>query len=322
MFLPNTGGSGVVARVLATEFSRLGHDVTVITDTLGENRADWRFKVLRRPSLLQSVKTMKDGDVILMNGPMLRYTPIARLFCKSVIMVHHMYPAIGWRGVLDRLLPLSQVHVAPSKAMIGAFPQKWEWHWISNPYDDQTFYRSDQIERRDVVFVGRLVEDKGADECIRGFALAKLPSETRLHIFGDGYSRTSHEALARALGIQERVIFHGDCPPQQVANALREKRVQVVSSRWEEPFGIVALEGLASGCQVIVSAKGGLPEAIGHFGKTYSSGDVDTLAHLITDAYTAEPAWSPELEHHLHSHSGPKVAVRYLQLIQITMGLA
>ena len=40
-----------------------------------------------------------------------------------------------------------------------------------------------------------------------------------------------------------------------------KSNICVVCSRWEEPFGRTALEASSSGCAVIISKKGGLPEA-------------------------------------------------------------
>jgi glycosyltransferase involved in cell wall biosynthesis len=56
----------------------------------------------------------------------------------------------------------------------------------------------------------------------------------------------------------------------------------VVPSRWQEPFGIVALEGIASGCVVVGSAEGGLAEAIGPCGLTFPNGNAPALAHALS----------------------------------------
>ena len=51
-----------------------------------------------------------------------------------------------------------------------------------------------------------------------------------------------------------------------------------VPSRWREPFGIVALEGIACGCVVVASEGGGLAEAVGPCGLTFANGDTAALA--------------------------------------------
>ena len=44
-------------------------------------------------------------------------------------------------------------------------------------------------------------------------------------------------------------------------NGLIKSDISVVCSRWDEPFGRTALEASSSGCAVIITNKGGLPEA-------------------------------------------------------------
>ena len=78
---------------------------------------------------------------------------------------------------------------------------------------------------------------------------------------------------------------------------MNRHRVMVVPSIWEEPFGIVALEGLACGCEVVIARSGGLPEATGPFGVTFKRGDPVDLANVINFVLT-------------HKIQADKVAVR------------
>jgi glycogen(starch) synthase len=55
----------------------------------------------------------------------------------------------------------------------------------------------------------------------------------------------------------------------------------VVPSVMEEPFGIVALEGLACGCRMVISKAGGLPEAVGRFARIFRNGDVAELSAAL-----------------------------------------
>jgi len=64
---------------------------------------------------------------------------------------------------------------------------------------------------------------------------------------------------------------------------LNEARILVVPSLWNEPFGIVALEGIACGLAVVGSAGGGLPEAIGPCGLTFPNGDAAALAARLAE---------------------------------------
>jgi glycosyltransferase involved in cell wall biosynthesis len=83
--------------------------------------------------------------------------------------------------------------------------------------------------------------------------------EVRLEIAGDGPERERLEALARRLGVAERVCFHG------AVRDMREFYSKVdcmVHAPLTEAFGLVAVEAAAHGCPVIAAAIDGLPEAV------------------------------------------------------------
>lgn len=65
--------------------------------------------------------------------------------------------------------------------------------------------------------------------------------------------------------LQHHVEFVGSLARSDVAQLMATTRCLVVPSLWQEPFGIVALEALASGCTVIASRIGGLTEAGGPY---------------------------------------------------------
>ena len=104
-----------------------------------------------------------------------------------------------------------------------------------------------------------------------------------------------------------------------LANVLSAHRVMVVPSMWNEPFGIVALEGMACGCVVIGSEGGGLKDAIGPGGLTFPNGDATALAICIEKALFDSPtvqrcrAAAPA---HLARHQPRAVARRYLEVME------
>ncbi|HZF27899.1 MAG TPA: glycosyltransferase [Gammaproteobacteria bacterium] len=102
---------------------------------------------------------------------------------------------------------------------------------------------------------------------VKGVALAlhALPLlvarglDARLEIAGEGPERERLEALARRLGVADRVRFRG------AVRDMREfySRVDcLVHPPLTEAFGLVALEAAAHGCPVIAAAIDGLPEAV------------------------------------------------------------
>ena len=186
---------------------------------------------------------------------------------------------------------------------------------VGNPYDDEVFKGSPtELKKRELIFVGRLVSDKGASLLLD--ALKLMTTKPRLTIMGDGPERAALEKQTADSGLQAQIEFAGSRHGKQLADALREHEILVVPSLWQEPFGIVALEGIASGCVVIGSAGGGLVEAIGSCGVTFPNGDAPALADAITRLLD-DPAERDRLRRNAPGHLArftPKaVAAVYLE---------
>ena len=115
-----------------------------------------------------------------------------------------------------------------------------------------------------VLCVGRLVSQKGIEHFIRAIPqIARHFPEAKYIIVGEGWSRDSLEAEARATGHANKIRFTGFASDQEVINLMTSADVLVVPSIYE-PFGIVALEGMATGVPVVASQVDGLAEIIEH----------------------------------------------------------
>jgi glycosyltransferase involved in cell wall biosynthesis len=102
----------------------------------------------------------------------------------------------------------------------------------------------------------------------------------------DDYQREL-TALANAL-IECGVDVHrpGHIGRADLPEWLRRSSVHVVPSRWDEPFGLVTLEGMAAGNAVVATRTGGTPEVVGDAGQLFERDDVDGLAALLEGLVT------------------------------------
>lgn len=115
-----------------------------------------------------------------------------------------------------------------------------------------------------VLCVGRLVPQKGVEHLIRAVPnINRRYPEAKFIIVGDGWLRDHLEGLAQSTGYRWKIMFTGFIPDQEVVALMSSADVLVVPSVYE-PFGIVALEGMAAGVPVVVSQVGGLAEVIDH----------------------------------------------------------
>jgi glycosyltransferase involved in cell wall biosynthesis len=123
--------------------------------------------------------------------------------------------------------------------------------------------RGEFAERPTIAFAGRLLWEKGADTLVDAFAkvAARVPGAMLL-IAGDGPERDALSSQIDRLGLASKVTLLGHLSREEMERSFAHVWVQVVPSRWEEPFGLVAAEALMRGTAVIASNTGGLAEFV------------------------------------------------------------
>jgi glycosyltransferase involved in cell wall biosynthesis len=149
--------------------------------------------------------------------------------------------------------------------------------------------------RPTVCFVGRLVSVKGVHVLIQAMKsiVDRIP-QSRLLIAGEGPERASLEKLTRELQLTASVEFLGHVPNEALDSLWKVSHVLAVPSLWEEPFGIVAIEGLAAGIPVVATRGGALEEIVEdqRNGFLVNPGDAQELAdklyNVLRDTQMAE----------------------------------
>jgi glycosyltransferase involved in cell wall biosynthesis len=131
------------------------------------------------------------------------------------------------------------------------------------------------------VFLGRMIPHKGVDWLLR--ATTRVRHDVRIELAGTGNQETEYRALAKRLGLDGRVRFHGWLEGGAVEELLRGARGLVFPSIWHEPAGLVAFEAITHGRAVIGSRVGGMAEMIdeGVNGLLVAPGNVTALAAAI-----------------------------------------
>jgi glycogen(starch) synthase len=325
-FHPDIGGIESISDILAQSFVSAGHDLRLVTQSPGDPQEDQRlfpFPVVRRPSSRQLWACFRWADVVFQNNLELRQLWPLPLCRRPVVIALHTWlrTTTGHRPPLQRfkqlLLHAADQVVAVSQALRSdSFASATV---IGNPYRSELFRPLPEVDRENaIVFLGRLVSDKGVDLLLRAFAAVQRPG-WRLTVIGDGPERPALEHLAHTLGISHAVHLRGALQGEALVRILNQHKLMVIPSRWREPFGVVALEGLACGCVVLASDGGGLPDAVGPAGLLFRRGDLADLTQqlrLLIDDHSLRDRLRQQAPAHLERFQALNVCSRYLALVE------
>jgi glycosyltransferase involved in cell wall biosynthesis len=136
----------------------------------------------------------------------------------------------------------------------------------------------------ELLSVSRLLRRKNLDVVIRAFAkVLEVAPQTTLRIVGDGPQRQALTALARGLGVGDKVTFTGFVPNAKVHREYHQADVFVNASA-AEGFATTCLEALASGLPVVSTRVGGFGDAVRNDWNGYvlHAADVDELAATLS----------------------------------------
>lgn len=141
----------------------------------------------------------------------------------------------------------------------------------------------DESGAGELLFCGQILRGKGVDYLLR--AVAHLTIPWHLTIAGEGSALPKCRALAKKLGVADRVRFLGHLSAEALDQAYRRASVVVVPSAWAEPFGMVGIEAMRRARPVVGFRVGGIPDWLHHEqnGLLVPPADPGALAAALTD---------------------------------------
>jgi len=308
--------------ILAEEFTAVGHQVKVVTQVAVEEEGNLDYEVVRLPTVKSFIKLLRWSDVCLSASVSLRGILPIIVTRTPLVVSHQVTYDLATFSIVSELKKATtwfSKNVCCSQAVQSHVPGRSVV--IPNSYRTELFKEySDVIKDLDIVVVGRLVSDKGVTDLINALGqLGQTSFRPRLSIVGDGPERAAISTRVGELGLGRQVTFTGVKRGSELGRLVARHRVMAVPSRWAEPFGIVALEGIACGCVVVGTNLGGLPEAIGPCGVTVPNGDSHAMARALrslleNDSLRARYRFGAPV--HLARHSRPNVARGYLNVLE------
>ena len=311
------GQTGGVERVLESVCPRLverGGDVTVYCASWLEHpEASYRGVALRTVPSVRSkhgdtisrsiVATLRElrGGASIVHYHGMGSAPLAllpRLFGKRVVVSVH---AVDWRrskwGPVARTLlrlgdwasvrfPHLTVAVADEVRRDLATRRRGRIEVIPNGAEPKHHVAPRRIDAfglerdRFVLFVGRLVPEKGAHHLVEAFRRA-APGSYRLAIAGPPWYESDYDRELRALaGDDERVVFLGEADDELLAELYSNCRAFVLPSE-VEGMSLSLLDALAFGCATVTSSIPANTDVVADAALVVPTGDVDALADAI-----------------------------------------
>lgn len=198
-----------------------------------------------------------------------------KVICCSDYMVSHVRWAFG--------LPTDKLVMVPNGVNTEVY-EKTEKEDLG-----QFRNRFALPQEKIVLFVGRLVYEKGVHVLVNSVPKVLTKTNAKFIIVGNGYMRDQLANVVKGMGLAHKVLFTGFVDDETLRKLQICADVSVVPSLFE-PFGIVALEAMAAKSPVVVSDTGGLSEIVNHDvdGVKVYTDNPDSLAWGITRALTDE----------------------------------
>lgn len=351
-FYPHVGGAEVFVDRLMTLQHAQGETVMLVTGMLDgplPTVDEWRGVPLRRLPLLSPLHT---GDLAALRASVAEVKATVTNFAPDVLHVQfcnvtllaYVMAAVrpapqlvltlqtapdqitAPRALIGRLIQaadhLVPVSVAMDQAWADAFPEVTTPRTvIYNALPEPPLTPDPPPAAPLLLAFGRLQPVKGFDVALR--ALRRLHDAGLAYplvIAGEGPARAELEALTARLDLTHAVTFTGLLGPDTIPALINRVSLVLVPSRWQEPFGLVALQGGQMARPVVASAVGGLPEIVvdGETGRLVPPDDpvalADAVATLLADRVAAQRMGAQARRHVLDRFGMARCAAAYRAL--------
>lgn len=288
-FYPNIGGLETMNMLLCTEFAKRGHQVVVLAPDYPDKNYDdsvYPFKVIRNASLLTLFKEYLKCNIFFHRQLSLKAVlpvmlwPFKKWMCSYHMCEFDNFDNKTMKGRSKMFFSKFPHNIAVSNKVAEelCLPNATIIH---NAYNNKLFIDTNNKNRKGFIYVGRLVSVKGVMLLLDAFNyfIKEYPENVNAHltIVGDGEERELAEKFVREKNLISQVCFKGSMKGKELVDEMNMHLCQVVPSIYNEAFGIVALEAMATGCIALVSDGDGLEEAVGICGFTFKKGNVENL---------------------------------------------
>ena len=270
---PRYGGTERIVSVLADGLHARGHDITVFAS--GDSHVQGRLvPLVRQAHWIAGVHADVDAEMARIVEQVLDYGGDF-----DVIHSHIEWYGFDWarRSATPVVSTLhGRIDIGPTAELIANYPeapliaiserQRAFWpdqNWLATIYHGLPF--------EDVplgggsggylLFVGRLTPEKGVDAAVELARKVGMPLFVAAKAIDD-HEKETYRRDVKPAELEGVVKFMGEVGPPARDRLFGEATATAMLGNWPEPFGLVAVESLATGTPVIARRAGALPEII------------------------------------------------------------
>jgi UDP-glucose:tetrahydrobiopterin glucosyltransferase len=296
------GGVELTLHGIATGLQRRGHEVTIIApagsldgdvpvvQVRGELQLSSQLEARDAPVALppgsvlanmwNEVRARQDGADVVLNLAYdwlpLYLTPFLRVPVDHLVSMGSVSEAMD--GAVSEAIAARPGTIAMhSRAQAATFPGRPDVLVIGSGLDLRRYTYVDRPERR-LAWVARISAEKGLEDAVEVAARTGWPLSVWGLMQDEWAWKDAIEAYPDA-----QVMYEGFVPTEQLQAGLGRCAALLVTPRWVEAFGNVAIEALACGVPVIAYDRGGPAEIVvdGRTGFVVPAGDVDALVAAV-----------------------------------------
>lgn len=215
------------------------------------------YKIISIARCLKEVQNLQPD--ILFNHIGWRLAPFIQFInCPVYTTIHGPLDTVPERFTYEQYPLTSLISISDNQRL--AMPQlNWE-KTIYNGIDLNQFIAPSHNDRSYFAFLGRTSPEKGLKE------ICQMIKKTRHHLKiaakVDSVDMPYFKKEVEPLIDGKQIEFIGEIGPDQKATFLQNAQGLLLWLNWEEPFGLVVVEAMASGTPVIVNRRGAMPELI------------------------------------------------------------
>jgi glycosyltransferase involved in cell wall biosynthesis len=300
------------------------------------------WRTLHQQFDLVLVETAHDWFTLIRDIPLLLVT---RYLCRSIVLqLHGSDPErllqagnTFFKQATSLLLRLSDAVLVLSSEE----QRQWEQFYpegkffvVSNPFIPMALHTSTSPYSRQqfpngvpvLLFVGRLIPEKGIYDILEAFARVKLQLPSHLLIVGSGPDTQRVKEEIIGLGIQDCVTLTGYLKGDQLIDAYQAADIFVLPTYWTEGFPMVIIEAMSFGLPIVTTRIRGAADhlledinacfVIPHDPVALS----ETLIRLLTDPIKCEKMSQTNLEK-VKEFDPEKVGRHYFNLFEELVSL-